>query len=332
MQCRLPSVNVWAGKFGFKHSCCRALRSSLSSAWWRDHLAHLAGELGTHFWLAKGAMPRRGAAAVGDVVAPAVDFDSVREVGVSLWPTRYRIAWDTDDPVPGPIRRQLSGSVQAARTCADGACAIHATWGVAAAGGMLQAAAPRDIAVAGLRRLPGAAVPGSTAAAAYEAIKNMLWTEFAVPCLRGSGCEEAGIFWSALQRVCPALVAECEGQFFAHLSADAADEGAPSQASAAVAVRSFFCVENEAFVRRVAELMCYVPEGLVVSVDETGKVVAEADVQVAFGAFEGQWDKRGFNTARSSAVRGDKDSGTLAGARRESRAGPCGQRSGERLR
>lgn len=277
-------------------------------------------------------MPRRGAAAVADVAAPAVAVTSARACGVRLWPTRYRVAWDPEDSVPVGVRAEFSGELQAAQTFGDGACAIHATWGVAAGGGLLRVAAPRDIAVAALRRLPGAAVPGSTAGVACEAITNMLWTEFAVPTLRGSGCEESGIFWSALQRVSPDLAAECEREFFAHLSAVAADAGAPSQTSAVVAVRSFFCVENEAFVRRVAELMSFVPEGMAVSMDDAGRVLAEVDGEAAYGAFEGQRDKCGWNAARPSAGRSEMDSGALAGAQRKSLASPFGHRCVERLR
>lgn len=110
--------------------------------------------------------------------------------------------------VPDSLKPLMGTELISANTVGDGACGVHATFGVTNSNGQLDFGQGqcRGLAAAAL----GEVMKCSDKNVHFEGVRSSLWQEFAVPALKGSPSPEGAIFWREYHKICPDRIQELE--------------------------------------------------------------------------------------------------------------------------
>ena len=108
--------------------------------------------------------------------------------------------------VPDPLKPLMGTELISANTVGDGACGLHATFGLTNSHGQLDFGQGhcRDLAAGAL----GEVMKCSDKNVHFEGVRSSLWQEFAVPALKGSPSPEGAIFWREYKKICPDRIEE----------------------------------------------------------------------------------------------------------------------------
>lgn len=115
-------------------------------------------------------------------------------------PAQNILDWNHAYAQPIPLRPVIGHLFVSANTVGDGACGVHAAFGVTNRQGQLQCHNARDLASASLAKALRSSVGDS---AHREAVRLSLWNELAVPGASGEDLVEASIFWEHLRNLYP---------------------------------------------------------------------------------------------------------------------------------
>ena len=152
--------------------------------------------------------------------------------------------------------------MQAVDACGDGACALHAAWGVPGPRRELFVDNARALAAGYLNDFWHAPDEGDVnRQRCAQAICASLWTDFVVPVLQKENASvEGGLFWQAVQKANPDLAHEAQTCFKQKFDQEA--QRARRSSQIVDACRRLFQRQNERCLRDVAVRLQYLPPNL----------------------------------------------------------------------
>ena len=207
-----------------------------------------------------------------------VRSSDLKEGTLTLMPGIYNVVLQREDVLPDSLKPHLSGQVCSAKTNGDGACAMHAVFGIPSASSELFLSDARKNAICALRTLPAAANGNVTAKHLYESLLTNIWVDFAVPYITGEPSAESRAFWSSLENISPALAVEARS--FYHTRSALEDCKFRMKAEALLRSRCLFTADHESLhVRGFAQKLNYLPSELEVHVVAGQVRVSKADLQ-----------------------------------------------------